>query len=219
MSRMPGGTLAATLLALIVLAPAAGALAVDVERPREREGYLWVDLELHDLFPPRVEQSLSRGMPATLLLHVELWRRRKGWFDHLESAFESPVKIRYEVWSENFHIERPSAPAMTLSSLDSVRIVLSRPLSLPVGRVAQIDPGARYYLAVSVTLKPLSVEDLEEGEGWLSGEVESKRRSGLGVITGLPRSVFDAVRNFAGFGDQHARANSGEFDLSTLFRH
>ena len=219
MFRMTGRTLAATLLALVVLAPAAGALAVEVERPREREGYLWVDLKLDDLFPPRVEQSLSRGMPATLLLHVELWRRRKGWFDHLQSTFESPLKIRYEVWSESFHLERPGATGITLSSLDSVRIVLSRPLSLPVGRVAQIDPGARYYLAVSVTLKPLSVEDLEEGEGWLSGEVESKRRSGLGVITGLPRSVFDAVRNFAGFGDQHARANSGEFELSTLFRH
>ncbi len=217
MFRMPG--LAATLLALVVLAPAADALTVDVQRPREREGYLWVDLQLDDLFPPRVEQSLSRGMPATLLLHVELWRRRSGWFDRLESTFESPLKIRYEVWSENFHIERPGAASMTLSSLDSVRIVLSRPLSLPVGRIAQIDAGARYYLAVSVTLKPLSVEDLEEGEGWLSGEVESKRRSGFGVITGLPRSVFDAVRNFAGFGDQHARANSGEFELSTLFRH
>ncbi len=218
MFRMHFRTLCAILLALAVLAPAAGALAVEVERPREREGYLWVDLKLDDLFPPRVEQSLSRGMPATLLLHVELWRRRDGWFDRLQSTFESPLKIRYEVWSERFRIERTGAAGMTLSSLDSVRIVLSRPLSLPVGRVAQIDPAARYYLSVSVTLKPLSVEDLEEGEGWLSGEVESKRRSGLGVITGLPRSVFDAVRNFAGFGDQHARARSGEFELSTLFR-
>ena len=218
MFRMPLRMLVAALLALVVLAPMARALTVEVERPREHEGYLWVDLKLDDLFPPRVEQSLSRGMPATLLLHVELWRRRDGWFDRLQSTFESPLKIRYEVWSERFRIERTGASGMTLSSLDSVRIVLSRPLSLPVGRVAQIDPAARYYLSVSVTLKPLSVEDLEEGEGWLSGEVESKRRSGLGVITGLPRSVFDAVRNFAGFGDQHARANSGEFELSTLFR-
>jgi len=219
MHRATLGMCTATLLALVVLAPAAGALTVSVERPHERGGYLWVDLELDDLFPPRVEQSLSRGMPATLLLHVELWRSRNGWFDRLESTFESPLKIRYEVWSERFRIERGGAPGMALGSLDSVRIVLSRPLSLPVGRVADLDPGARYYLAVSVTMKPLSVEDLEEGEGWLSGEVESKRRSGLGVITGLPRSLFDAVRNFAGFGDQHARVLSDSFELSTLFRH
>jgi len=212
-------TLILATLALAVFAPGSSALAVSVERPHELSGYLWVDLQLDDLFPPRVEQSLSRGMPATLLLHVELWRRRNGWFDRLESTFESPLKIRYEVWSERYRIERAGAAGMALSSIDSVRIVLSRPLSLPVGRVAELDPAAHYYLAVSVTLKPLSVEDLEEGEGWLSGEVASKRRSGLGVITGLPRSVFDAVRNFAGFGDQHARAQSGDFELSTLFRH
>lgn len=198
--------------------PAAQALEVSVGRPREQGGYVWVDLQLDDLFPPRVEQSLSRGMPATLLLHVELWRSRNGWFDRLESSFESPLKIRYEVWSERYRIERASAASLSLGSLDSVRIVLTRPLALPVGRTAQLDPAGRYYLAVSVTLKPLSVEDLEEGEGWLSGEVESKRRSGFGAITGLPRSVFDAVRNFAGFGDQRARALSERFDLSTVFR-
>ena len=54
-------------------------------------------------------------------------------------------------------------------------------------------------------------------EGWLSGEVETKRRAGFGVITELPRSLFDAVRNFAGFGDRRARASSDEFELRDLF--
>jgi hypothetical protein len=81
-----------------------------------------------------------------------------------------------------------------------------------------MEPHARYYVSVSVTLKPLSVEDLEEGEGWLSGEVKSKRRSGFGIITSLPSSVFDAVRNFAGFGDERARTQSDDFVLADLFR-
>ena len=217
---MPTGWFRRLLVAaasVALLASAATALGVAIDRPRENGGYLWVKLELDDLFPPRVEQSLSRGMPATLLLHVELWRRRSAWFDRLESTYESPLRIRYEVWTDQFLIEREGAPTLALGSLDSVRVVLSRPLALPVGRVGQLDPGARYYLAVSVTLKPLTVEDLEEGEGWLSGEVESKRHSGLGLITGLPRALFDAVRNFAGFGDQRARVLSSDFDLASLF--
>ena len=212
-------TLPLWLLAVSLIATDAGAVMVSIARPRENAGYVWVDLRLDDLFPPRVEQSLSRGMPATLLLHAELWRRRTGWFDRLETTYESPLKIRYDVWSEQYLMERSGASTLALASLDSVRAMLSRPLSLPVGRVGQIDPGARYYVAVSVTLKPLTVEDLEEGEGWLSGEVETKRRSGFGVITGLPVAVFDAVRNFAGFGDQRARALSADFDLQALFRH
>jgi hypothetical protein len=178
-----------------------------------------VDLDLADLFPPRVEQSLSRGMPATLLLHAELWRHRTAWFDRLENTFESPLKIRYDVWNEQYRIERPGTPTIAVGTLDSVRAMLSHPMAVPVGRVGQLDPGVRYYLSVSVTLKPLSVEDLQEGEGWLSGEVETKRRSGFGIITGLPSAVFDAVRNFAGFGDQRARAISEDFDLASLFRH
>ena len=44
MFRMPLRMLVAALLALVVLAPMARALTVEVERPREHEGYLWVDL-------------------------------------------------------------------------------------------------------------------------------------------------------------------------------
>src|SRR5438093_7301958 len=94
--------------------------------------------------------------------------------------------------------------------------MLSRPLSLPAGRVGLLEPRARYYVVVSVTLKPLSVEDIEEGEGWLSGEVENKRRAGLGILTAIPRSLFDAARNFAGFGDERARAITDDFELETL---
>ena len=41
--------------------------------------------------------------------------------------------------------------------------------------------------------------------------------SGLGVITELPRALFDTVRNFAGFGDRRTRATSRDFELRDLF--
>jgi hypothetical protein len=37
------------------------------------------------------------------------------------------------------------------------------------------------------------------------------------VITELPRSLFDAVRNFAGFGDQRARVVAPMFSMRDLF--
>jgi hypothetical protein len=209
------GCLAALVTGLAARAHALGAAIQDV---RESGGYVWIDLGLDDLFPPRVAQSLARGMPATLAVHAELWRRRGAWFDRLESSFEAPLKVRYDPWSDRWRLERRDAPTLVVGSLDSLRLALSRPLAVPVGRVGQMEPHARYYVSVSVTLKPLSVEDLEEGEGWLSGEVKSKRRSGFGIITSLPSSVFDAVRNFAGFGDERARTQSDDFVLADLFR-
>ena len=66
-------------------------------------------------------------------------------------------------------------------------------------------------------LKPLSVEDVQKVEGWLSGEVRSKGQAGFGVVTELPHALFDAVRNFAGFGDRRTRTVSEEFELRNLF--
>ena len=57
---------------------------------------------------------------------------------------------------------------------------------------------------------------VEEGEGWLSGEVVEKKHAGWGVFTAVPRSVFDAVRNFAGLGDQQVRSITDDFEPQDL---
>lgn len=220
LDRASASSLGVLLAAIALLAHAVPvvALEVSVGTPRERNGYVYIDAELTELFPPRVEESLLRGMPATVQVRAELWRRRNGWFDRLENSFDASVRIRYEVWSETFRLERAGADPRQLTGLPAVEVALSQSWALPAGRVATIKPGGRFYVVVYATLKPLSVEDVEEVEGWLSGEVKNESRAGLGVITELPRSLFDAVRNFAGFGDQRARAVSAEFDLRDLFR-
>jgi len=205
------------LLALIAAAGSARAIESSLSAPHERNGYVWVDVGLTDVFVPRVRESLGRGMPATLELHAELWRRRRAWFDRLETSYDATLRIRYQVWSDRYRVERYGYGPVEVGTLDSLETVLSRPLALPVGRVGDLIPTSSYYIVTSATLRPLSVEDVEEVEGWLSGEVEAKRHAGLGVITELPRTLFDAVRNFAGFGDQRARAVSEVFTLADLF--
>ena len=203
--------------ALLLLPGAARALEVAVSAPREHGGYVYCDVQVSQPFEARVRESLEHGMPATLAVHAELWRRRRGWFDRLESTYEAGVRIRYDVWSEQYRIERPGVDPVLVGSLDEADAMLSHSWALPVGRIGQLQPSATYYVAVSAVLKPLSVEDVKEVEGWLSGEVESQRKAGLGVVTELPRALFDAVRNFAGFGDRRVRAASLDFTLPDLF--
>ena len=50
----------------------------------------------------------------------------------------------------------------------------------------------------------------------LSGEVRDRDKSGLRVLTGLPRSLFEAARNFAGFGDRRVRRIGPTFTPSQL---
>ena len=213
--RAASRALLPAVLALLAASPA-GALEVEVLATREQGGQLWTDVRLAELFSPRVAESLSRGMPATLRLQTDLWRRRRGWFDRLESSFNAEMRVRYDVWSRSYLLERRGAPATSVSSLDSVEVALSRPIALRVGRMDALDERGRYYVVVTATLKPLSIEDVEEIEGWLSGEVRTSAGKGIGVITELPRSLFDAVRNFVGFGDQKARAISTDFELGVF---
>ncbi|MBI3539713.1 MAG: DUF4390 domain-containing protein [Candidatus Eisenbacteria bacterium] len=209
----------ALALAALALAAARPALALDlvVSPAREKNGLVMVDVRLQDIFAPRIAESLSRGMPATVRMHAELWRRRSMWFDKMERSVDAEVRIRYDVWTDRYLLEREGADPIQSPSVDSVASVLSRPWALAVGRVGQLAPHARYYVAISTTLRPLTVEDLAEVEGWLSGEVADKRRAGFGLITEIPRSLFDAVRNVAGFGDQHARDYTPDFELKDLF--
>jgi len=204
------------VLTLVVHAAPARAIAVEPAGMHLRQGRVEVAVKVTDLFPPRVQESLDRGMPATLQVSAELWRRRSGWFDKLSATFAGSVRIRYDVWTRTYRIEGAGLPDRAVASLDSAERVLSAPMELPLAERRRLPAGGRYYVIVAATLKPLSVEDVEEGEGWLSGEVEDKRRSGIGFLTAIPRSIFDAVRNFAGLGDQRARAISDDFLLDEL---
>jgi hypothetical protein len=199
------------VLFLIGIAPAAHAFEVVLRRLLDDAGVLKVDLRLNDVFDSRIEASLARGMPATLVLHAELWRRRTAWFDRLVSQADVSIKVRYEAVRDRYRIERQGLPPLRFDSIDSVRTVLLRTIPMPVGRINQLHEGARHYVMISATLQPLTVEDLREGEDWLSGEVEAGRSAGIGVLTSLPRSVFDALRDYAGLGDRRARFVSQDF--------
>ena len=209
---------AAACFALLAAAPARAIEFASVEPARDAEGRIGVTFRLEDPLEKRVEQSLERGMPATLLLHAELWRRRSGWFDRVERTLDATARVRHDVWTRAWRLELPGLPPLAVQSVDSLETALSRPIALTFPGTGRLADSAVYFVVLSATVKPLSVEDAEEIEGWLSGEVRGQRNAGLGALTALPRSLFDAVRNIAGLGDTRARAVSAEFSPRELAR-
>jgi hypothetical protein len=125
-----------------------------------------------------------------------VWRRRTGWFDRVELSADAVMRLRHDVWHDEWRLERAGASPLIVRDPDSLEVALSRPLQLELPGLDRLPPDAPCYVAVTATLKPLSVEDAEEVEGWVSGEVRKQGHSGFGIITQLPRSLFDAVRNF-----------------------
>jgi uncharacterized protein DUF4390 len=212
-----GARLCGLLASLALGASVAHAFQLTSIRPtKDTRSVLWVEVQLEDAIEPRVAKSLGRGMPATLTLHAELWRRRRGWFDRMERAVEATFRLRYDVWGDNWRLDRPGAAPLVVSTLDSLQRALEHTLALPVAPLDRFAPETSCYLVVSASLRPLNVEDVEEVEGWLSGEVKEKGHSGLGFLTGIPRSLFEAARNFAGFGDERSRLISTDFTPANL---
>lgn len=202
---------AALLLAAgLAVAAAASAFEVALSRPRVRGSYVIVDANLSDLFDDRIRKSLERGMPATLELHTELWRHRGAWFDRHEQSSVAMVRIRYDVWDDIYRVDRPNAPTDRFERLDALEDYLSRPWAVPLARRDRLQSGGRYYAVVTGTLRPVTAEDVNEVEGWIAGP------GGLGVVTELPKALFDAVRNFAGFGDRRTQAMTITFIPDTL---
>jgi len=206
--------LAAAILA-IALPPSAAALDLALGFPRGIGADAVVDVRLTEPFSGRIRESLARAMPATLLIHVELWRARSGWFDRLETGYDVLVRLRYNVAEHDYRLERRGMPVVAAPSLDSLEGVLERPFALPVARLETLQPGKRYYVVVGVTMRPVSIEDAEEIDDVIFPDA-TDRGPGLGIITGVPRAIFDAVRNIAGLGDLRARALSQTFRVEDL---
>jgi len=208
--------LAVVMLVSAVPRPAAAFEITSATAARDEAGQLGVTTQLRDPIESRVQASLERGMPATLFLHAELWRHRPGWFDRLERSADATLRLRHDVWRDEWRLERNGAAPMSVDDVDSLAIVLSRPLVLEIPGLDRLPDDARCYVVVTATVKPLSVEDAEEVEGWVSGEVRNQGHAGFGVITQLPRSLFDAVRNFTGFGDSRDQAQTADFTPADL---
>ena len=209
---MRAGAAWSLVLLLGVLATPAHAFKLTSIRPaRDAGNQLWVEIRLEDPIEPRVAASLGRGMPATLNLHAELWRRRDGWFDRMEREGDATFRMHYDVWSDTWRLSRPGSPVIRLGSLDSLEITLARTLAFNVTSLSRASQDASHYVVVTASLRPLNIEDVEEVELWLSGEVKEKKARPLGLLTRLPISLFDAARNLAGFGDEHSRMISADF--------
>jgi len=141
--------------------------------PVEQEaGLVEVTYRVESPWTPRLTETLLRGMPATVTFEVGIWKRRTLWFDKLVLAMKSEHRVVYSPWDHTFRVGSASAPkkrTRVVPTLDSLQSYLFSEHRLPLAGVGSLNADASYYVSVRVTLRPLSAEDLDEVEDWLSG--------------------------------------------------
>ena len=67
-------------------------------------------------------------------------------------------------------------------------------------------------------MKPLTVEDIDEVERWLSGEAKRAGKPGPGSIARLPGYLVNLLANLSGLGDETATVRTSTFSRADLER-
>ncbi|HEU4940572.1 MAG TPA: DUF4390 domain-containing protein [Candidatus Eisenbacteria bacterium] len=190
----------AALVAVSAMPRSVGAddLGLEVGPVEDIAGAICVSYRVESPFTPRLEETLGRGMPATVSFEVGLWKRRALWFDRLVLAIRSEHKIVYDDWKQAFRIRTGAHPPRDRSatSFESLRDILFTQTRLPLAASSSLDTTATYYVSVRVTIKPVAPEDLGEIEDWLSGDKDSEQS------TGLPDYLLGLAVSLSGLGER-----------------
>jgi len=202
----------------------AGAEAAELRLDRvaaTSQGYVYVEFEFEAPFEGMYHDALSSGLPTTLNYTIEVWQQRSGWWDKLEATYERRFRILRDLLNDLYYVVTPEE-ALRFTHEDSLTAYVSRVARGPssneppyFGRQLFQD-GRTYYVVVTATLAPLTVEDLNQLDAWLRGTIRG--RSDGGGISALTQTLGGMVVGMTGFGDKRVKARSPGFKPAELPR-
>jgi hypothetical protein len=204
-------------LAILFLATAAAAandLGLSVGPVEQENGAVVVSYRVENPWTPRFTETLLGGMPATVTFEIGVWKRRTFWFDKLVLAIQSEHRVFYDPWQHTFRVHSGAARGKSriLPTLDSLGTYLFSERRVALAAMETLEPSASYYVSVRATIRPLSAEDLDEVEDWLSGEIAKPDKPEHGIRSYL----LGIAVNISGLGDRTALAKSEAFRPSFL---
>jgi len=193
--RAQGGT------RLDITLPAPGSRGA--EAPLLRSPHVFDDRAMEDL--------LVNGFPARLHYRLELWST-SGWFDHLRDQIEWDVIVRYNALDHRYTASRvigtTITPLGTYGELRGVVDAIGQPFQPPLHAPSGHD---RYYYNAVLDIEMLSVNDLDEVERWLRGELRPAVRGKKSPGTAITRGAKTLVVRLLGGEERHYEVRSEMF--------
>jgi len=132
------------LVAALVAARPAAALSVVAPRALKVGDWAGATFRVSEAFSDRVEQTLDRGMPATVLVTIDLWEDKPGWFDRLVAEQTVAWRASRNVWSDDFTLRRGSEPEHTVPDVEAVEAEIGRALRVRIAPLSGLSPDTHY---------------------------------------------------------------------------
>jgi len=160
-----------------------------------------------------IEELLHSGFPARLHYRIELWQAG-GLFDNLQRHAEWDVIVRYNPLERRYSATRIEADRATslgsLGTMKEVDAALAKPFT-PAIAAPKAGDHNRYYWISTLDVEMLSVNDLDEVERWLHGELTPAVHGDRNPGTALGRGVTTLITRVLGGKQRHYEARTREY--------
>jgi hypothetical protein len=206
-------------LSLLVAIPGALCKAAEIEFPyiKANADTIVTECALVDSIPQRLSDYIDKGVPVSFEYRIELWKVRRGWFDHRIGSFELNYKVRYDTWSKKYTVVQID-PHQVIEHILSDRRGLYDLVSEcgPLSFLAE-DTSAHLYLVGTLSIKVLTLSSFREVESWLKGEISGAKKPDIDSAGDkFGEFLFDAALKITGFENISARTRTGDFKLENL---
>lgn len=209
------------LLVAMLPAAAPASESLVIEELAVRSDLLTATVRLRDGFDAETRSSIERGLPITVRYTVELWRKRRLWFDKQLDSRVRAFRVRWDPGEKLFSVSGADRYRVreTFQSLDAALERLS-PRVLEVYPRSELEDRSTYYVVVEMAIQPLTVEEFRELDGWISGRIRGE--DGEPAPTdeddggGVSGAFFGFLIDLAGFGDKILEAETAGFKPAAL---
>ncbi|MFO7889890.1 MAG: DUF4390 domain-containing protein [bacterium] len=173
--------------------------------------------EVNNLFNETIVEGLQKGMTTVLEYRIQLWEKRSLWFDKLITEDIIRFKINYDIWGKRYGVFKNNQKPVILD-INGVKNVCQRLHNYSLLPSHELKINKEYFVAVKVTLRPVSVENYREIQRWVVGEakeidtevIKEPRKAGEKAGSWL----LGLVLNLSGFGDRVILARSNSFFIN-----
>jgi len=176
--------------------------ALTVEGPLVRMSSVLAERELREL--------LEHAFPLRVHYRVELWTAG-GWFDDVRGTSEWDVVLRYDPLRKVYGVARLVGAQVTplgeFGAYDDAAQAAERPYRVPL----TAPRGKKSYYSAVVDVETLSLNDLDEVERWLRGELRPAVRGRRNPGTALGRGLRTLAVRLLGSESRHYEARTGTF--------
>jgi len=177
---------------------------------------LVMQFHAEEVFTEKVTKFLNRGFTVRIQYRVELWRRRRYWFDHLDTQHSISYQINFVPLEKRYVCLKSQQGSAITSKMDRQLDKIIQWTTLPdppliILPVEQLNPKTEYYYNIEILTATLTGENIKDLRKWLSGEENEDST--------LTNTTFRVAKDFISSRNQKKHlVRTDKFRLSDLPR-